>query len=121
MEKDIGYKLLKSINLCFIYIQYFFQIQIFGFERTNQERSGFAASDTERGRRQERGIRHRFFISACKVRPVPGRLSKAEPFGFPQKSSSLRLRYFYGKPCTIRHGTAGQARNKISAHEPAGV
>ena len=24
MEKDIGYKFLKSINLCFIYIQFFF-------------------------------------------------------------------------------------------------
>ena len=23
MEKDIGYKLIKSINLCFIYIQFF--------------------------------------------------------------------------------------------------
>ena len=23
MEKDIGYKFLKSINLCFIYIQFF--------------------------------------------------------------------------------------------------
>ena len=31
MEKDIGYKLIKSINLCFIYIQFFQQIQIFGF------------------------------------------------------------------------------------------
>ena len=31
MEEDIGYKLIKSINLCFIYIQFFFQIRIFGF------------------------------------------------------------------------------------------
>ena len=30
-----------------------------------------------------------------------------------EKSSSLRLRYFSRKPCAIRHGTAGQARNKI--------
>ena len=38
MEKDIGYKLIKSINLCFIYIQFFHQIQIFGFNGTNKER-----------------------------------------------------------------------------------
>lgn len=40
MEKDIVYKLIKSINLCFIYIQFFHQIQIFGFNGTHQERSG---------------------------------------------------------------------------------
>ena len=37
MEKDIGYKLIKSINLCFIYIQFFHQIQIFGFDGTDHE------------------------------------------------------------------------------------
>ena len=40
MEKDIGYKLIKSINLCFIYIQFFHQIQIFGFDGAYQKRSG---------------------------------------------------------------------------------
>ena len=40
MEEDIGYKLIKSINLCFIYIQFFFQIRIFGFTGTYQERPG---------------------------------------------------------------------------------
>lgn len=29
MEKDIGYKLIKSINLCFIYIQFFRVVGIF--------------------------------------------------------------------------------------------
>ena len=33
----------------------------------------------------------------------------------------LRLRYFSGKPCTIRHGTVWQARNKISAWQAADV
>lgn len=45
---------------------------------------------------------------------------KAGPFGFRGKSSSLRLRYFSRKPCAIRHGTAGQARNKISALQSRG-
>ena len=40
MEKDIGYKFLKSINLCFIYIQFFHQIRIFGFNGAYQKRSG---------------------------------------------------------------------------------
>ena len=40
MEKDIGYKFLKSINLCFIYIQFFHQIRIFGFTGAYQKRSG---------------------------------------------------------------------------------
>jgi len=42
------------------------------------------------------------------------------PSGFAEKSSSLRLRYFSRKPCAIRHGTAGQARNKISALQSRG-
>lgn len=37
MEKDIGYKFLKSINLCFIYIQFFHQILIFGFNGKNKK------------------------------------------------------------------------------------
>lgn len=40
MEKDIGYKFLKSINLCFIYIQFFHQIRILGFDGAYQKRSG---------------------------------------------------------------------------------
>lgn len=40
MEKDIGYKFLKSINLCFIYIQFFHQILIFGFNGADEQRTG---------------------------------------------------------------------------------
>lgn len=38
MEKDIGYKLLKLIYLCFIDIQFSHQIQIFGFIDPYKER-----------------------------------------------------------------------------------
>lgn len=37
MEKDIGYKFLKSINLCFIYIQFCYQIRILGFDGAYQK------------------------------------------------------------------------------------
>jgi hypothetical protein len=45
---------------------------------------------------------------------------KAGPFGFRGKIILAALRYFSRKPCAIRHGTAGQARNKISALQSRG-
>lgn len=52
MEKDIGYKFLKSINLCFIYIQFFHQIRILGFDGTHQKRPrAVRKAGTEDGRR----------------------------------------------------------------------
>lgn len=49
MEKDIEYKFLKSIYLCFIDIQFCHQIQIFGFDNPYQERPGAMPFD-KRGR-----------------------------------------------------------------------
>ena len=54
-------------------------------------------------------------IKAFLDKDEPFGLSKVEPYGFSGKSSALRLRYFPEKPCTIRHGTVRQARNKIPA------
>ena len=66
------------------------------------------------GGRKKRGIGHRCFISACKVRPVPYGLCKAGPFGFREKSSSLRLRYFSRKPCAIRARNGGAGKKSKS-------
>ena len=49
MEKDIGYKLLKLIYLCFIDIQFCYQIQIFGFDNPYQERPGAMPPDKRGG------------------------------------------------------------------------
>ncbi len=45
MEKDIGYNFLKSIHLCFIDIQFFYQIQTFGFDKENKKWSQIKTSD----------------------------------------------------------------------------
>ncbi len=45
---------------------------------------------------------------------------KADVLQIIEDETSLRLRYFSRKPCAIRHGTAGQARNKISALQSRG-
>lgn len=45
---------------------------------------------------------------------------KAGPFGFRGKIILAALAVFSRKPCAIRHGTAGQARNKISALQSRG-
>ena len=53
-----------------------------------------------------------FLFQPAKVAPCLSGLSKAGPYGFPQKSSALRLRYFSGKPCTIGTGLFGRQEIK---------
>ena len=52
----------------------------------------------------------RFFISACKVRPVPYGLSKAGPFGFRGKIILAALAVFFPKALRnpARNGGAGK-------------
>lgn len=53
---------------------------------------------------------------------VPAGLSKAKPVGFAEKIILASLRYFFAKPCTIRHGTAGPVRKKnTGSPEPVDV
>lgn len=62
-----------------------------------------------------------FLFQPAKVAPCLSGLSKAGPLRVSAKIFRAALAVFSGKPCTIRHGTVWQARNKKSAHEPVSV
>ena len=47
MEKDIGYKFLKSINLCFIYIQFFHLMERIKSDPELCERLGIESAEEE--------------------------------------------------------------------------
>ena len=46
MEEDIGYKLIKSINLCFIYIQFFLFTPLISAPPKHTSATGFSVSVT---------------------------------------------------------------------------
>ena len=71
---------------------------------------------------KKRGIGHRCFISACKVRPVPYGLCKAGPFGFRGKIILAALAVFFPESLA-QSGTErrGRQENKISALQSRGM